>query len=227
MENVLKHVQKILLVSKEDKMKKLVVIQISLLMIFSVGFIGIFTTTDVYTYVQEIIVSTACLSCIKMDPVSNLEFVFDTTDGIPHPDFVLENLTKGVVFIGIREDICDGCDIMDSVLENLFDVEFGKEDTVYKIRNFDGTNVIFIHVSLDHSPTYLKDSFKTYDKDHIVGVPMFAVISLGVKNNETIPYYTTAYSTLNKNNFLDRTDSLQDVIDEAIVYYNEHSENYG
>ncbi|MEA2055496.1 MAG: hypothetical protein U9O49_01535 [Candidatus Thermoplasmatota archaeon] len=81
-------------------------------------------------------------------------------------------------------------------------------------------------MSLDHSPTYLKDSFKIYDKDHIVGVPMFAVISLGEKNNETIPHYTTAYSTLTKDNFLDRTDFLQNMIDKAIVYYNEHSKNY-
>ena len=72
-------------------MKKLMVFQISLLIVFAGAFVGMLAGTDVYANIKSTIVDTTCFSCIKMDPVSEFVFTFDTVDDKPHPDFILEN----------------------------------------------------------------------------------------------------------------------------------------
>ena len=207
-------------------MKKLLVVQISAFILISGALGGLFISSSVYNDVQSRIVEVLCLSCIKLDPKTHLDFTFETADGQPHPTFVLENLTKGPVFLEFREDVCAACDIMAPVVKDIFGVEFEKEETFNKTVVFDGANVTLIHINIDHATQELKDAFSVYDKDHIGGVPMFSILTLGYDRGFVKPYYTTVYGTLNLDNDEDRKEALLDIIQDGIDMYIQNHEGY-
>jgi len=207
-------------------MKKMLVLQISALIIVSGSLGGMLVFTDVYEKVHSGIVSVLCLSCLKLDPKTKTDFTFETADGEPHPDFVLENLTKGVVFLHYSEDACPGCDIMRPILQELFNITFGKEDTVYEIIGFEDLDVAYFYTNIDHTSEGMKKSVPIYDKDHIGGLPMFAIITLGYDKGIIRPYYTTIYGTLGLYNDEDRFTFLTELIQESIDIYNQNSEGY-
>ena len=203
-------------------MKKLFVLQISAFVLISGALGGMLVYTDVYDEVQSRIVEVLCLSCIKLDPKTHLDFTFETANGQPHSDFVLDNLTKGPVFLAFREDVCAACDIMEPIIQEIFSVEYEKEDAVYKTVPFDNADVTFIHINIDHVSKEKRDSLFIYDKDHIKGVPMFTIITLGYDPDFIKPYYTTAYGTLGLDEDGDRKELLTNIILDAIELYNEN-----
>lgn len=207
-------------------MKKILAIQISALIIVSGSLGGMLAFTDVYEEVHSGIVSVLCLSCLKLDPKTNTDFTFETADGEPHPDFVLENLTKGVVFLHYSEDACPGCDIMYPIIQDLFNITFGKKDTIYEIISFEDSDVAYFYTNIDHTSEEIKNSLPIYDKDHIGGLPMFAIITLGYDKGIIRPYYTTIYGTLGLDNDEDRFAFLTELMQNSIDIYNQNSEGY-
>lgn len=207
-------------------MKKIFAINICLLIMVSGSLSFMLVETDIYDRVQSGIVEVLCLSCLKLEPIKNSEFVFNTANGEPHPDFVIENLTKGVVFLHFSEDACAGCDIMYPIIKDLFNIEFGKEDMVYEITNFDNYEVPYYYVNLDHTNNIMRNSFSIYDKDNIKGLPMFSIITLGYDKGIIKPYYTTLYGTLNIDNDPGRLDYLEDLLQQSIEIYLQNSEGY-
>jgi len=100
-----------------------------------------------------------------MDPVSEFVFTFDTRDDITHPDFVLENLTeKGPVFLAFRADVCSACEIMEPILMDMFNIEFGKKELFYEIINFGGTDIVFYHINIDDPYERESEAFYIYGK---------------------------------------------------------------
>ncbi len=207
-------------------MKKLLAIQVCAIVLISGALAGIVTTTSVYDDVQSVIVSVLCLSCIKLDPKTHLEFTFETANGQNHQEFILDNLSKGPVFLTYRTDACEACDVMEPIVQDIFGVHFEKEETVIKTVSFDDTNVTFIHINLDHSTQELYDSFSIYDKDHVNGVPMFTLITLGYERGFINPYYGSVYGILNIHNDEDRKEFLLNMISDGISLYNENLEGY-
>ena len=59
-------------------MNKMLVLQISVLMIVSGSLGGMLVFTDVYEEVHSGIVSVLCLSCLKLEPKSKTDFTFET-----------------------------------------------------------------------------------------------------------------------------------------------------
>jgi len=207
-------------------MKKLLVIQISAFILIAGALGGMFLYTDAYEDVQSRIVLVLCLSCIKLDPKTQLDFTFETATNQPHSNFVLDNLTKGPVFLAFREDVCAACDIMEPVIQDIFDVEFEKEEIVIKTVSFQGTNVTFIHININHASKEMGDSLFIYDKDHIGGVPMFTIVTLGYHHGFVEPYYTTAYGILNLEEYDARKELLMNIIQDGIDLYNENKVGY-
>ena len=207
-------------------MNKMIVLQISTLIIVSGSLGGMLAFTDVYEEVRSGIVSVLCLSCLKLEPKTKTDFTFKTAYGEPHPDFVLDNLTKGVVFLHYSEDACPGCDIMLPVIQNLFNITFGKEDMVYKVFSFEDLDVAYFYTNIDHSSEEMENSFPIYDKDHISGLPMFAIITLGYDKGIIRPYYTTVYGTLGLDSDKDRIAFLTELIQESIDIYNQNLDGY-
>jgi len=76
-------------------MKKMIVIQISALLLISGGLGGMFLFTDVYEEVQSNIVLVLCLSCMKLEVNTIKEYTFETANDAPRPDGVVDTVTTG------------------------------------------------------------------------------------------------------------------------------------
>jgi hypothetical protein len=206
-------------------MKKLVVLQISLFIVFAGSFVGMLAGTDIYDNIKSTIVDKTCFSCIKMDPVSEFVFTFKTLDDKPHPEFILDNLTeKGPIFLAFRQDVCSACEIMEDILKEMFDVEFGKKELFYQIINYSGTEIVFYHINIDDPYEKETEAFDVYDKDRREGVPMFVFITLGNNSGEIQPYYITAYSLLGKDTKAERKAYFEEMISTGIDFYKKNKE---
>jgi len=206
-------------------MEKIMSVQIALLLIFSGALVGLFISSDVYGDVQRKIVEELCLSCVKLKPNTIVDYRFETANGQPHPDFVLENLSKGPVIIAYRIDFCPGCDELEEDLIKVFDVEFGPYDVFYQTCNFDGNNVTFIHINTNRisedSPLF--KSRMVYDIVGDRGNPMITIITYGYNHGFIDPYHSTLYG-LKAKTHAERQDELRNYVYEAIELYNEYKD---
>lgn len=207
-------------------MSKILVIQVGIMILISGTLGGMLLYSDIYEDVYSKIVSVLCLSCLKLNPKTHLNFTFETANDEPHPDFVLDNLTKGPVFLHYRDDVCPGCDEMEPIMKEIFGVNYSMEERFYKMVKFDNSNITFIHINLDHTDKEKRNSFFIYDKDHIGGVPMFAIVTLGYDRNFVKPYYTTGYGYLEKDTPEEAKEILIKVIKDAINIYDQNREGY-
>ena len=206
-------------------MKKLVVLQISLFIVFTGVFVGMLAGTEIYGNIKLTIVDTTCFSCIKMGPISQFVFTFKTLNNKPHPDFILENLTeKGPIFLAFRQDVCASCETMESLLKDIFNVEFGKKELYYQTINHSGTDIVFYHINIDDPYEKETESFYVYDKDNRGGVPMFVFITLGNNSGNIQPYFITAYSTLGKETEAERKTYFNEMISTGLSYYKKNKE---
>ncbi|MGF3584943.1 MAG: hypothetical protein ACQXXD_04430 [Thermoplasmatota archaeon] len=209
-------------------MKKLFVLKITALAVSSILFVGMLAYTNVYTDIQTSIVETLCLSCIKLRSKTSRNFTFETANGKPHPDFVLENLTKGPVFLHYSERACPACDVMYPVIKQFFNVEFQKEKSYFTLTSFENSTVVYIYIYLDDSSTPKEwlDSFRIYDNEHIKGLPMFTIITLEYEHGGEIkPYYTTLSGTFLDTNE-ERIDLLTKLMQESFELYNKNRAGY-
>ncbi len=210
-------------------MKKFLTLQICALILVSGALGGMFAFTPVYDEVRSGIVLVLCLSCLKLEPKTNAEFTFATADNQPHANFVLENLTKGPVFLHYSGDSCAGCDIMYPVIKDLFDVEFGKQDMFSTIATFENIPIPYIYINIHHTTNELRDAQVIYDKDHIGGIPMFTIVTLGYDNGDVKPKYTTLYGTLATNGAAtdaQRLVFLQQILHQSIEMYKQNRAGY-
>ena len=211
--------------------KMLFVVSVSFLILFSGVGGGMLVYTDVYDDIHSVIVTTLCLSCIKLDPITRLEYTFETANSQPHPTFILENLTTGPVFLAYREDVCEACDIMEPLVQEIFNVHFEPKSILfYEATEYSGSTVNFFHINVGKVSGEIRESFFTYDQDNRGGVPMFVMITLG--DNEgviepcIIPCYTTAYATLGLQGDEGRKAFLRRMISYGIEKYNEYYQEY-
>ena len=179
----------------------------------------IFASTPVYSDVKDKIVSVLCLSCIKMDPKTVLEFRFETVDGKDFPEFILENLSKGPVFLHFRIDVCPGCDEMDPVIKEIFDVDDVKKPFLVKTKNFSGVGVTLVHINLDHVDSTFKDVYESFNILKDEAVPMYTIVTLGYDRGVVKPCYATGYSFLGKNSPVEAKKVLIEMIKNAVDLY--------
>ena len=223
-------------------MKKMVAVQITFLILFAGAVGGMLTTTDVYKEVQRKIVEELCLSCIKLKPNTIKEYRFLPT-GQSHPDFILENLSKGPIVLDYRITFCPGCnDLEEYVLEDVFETTFPNPlsdndnnevpDLVYLEKEFQDTPVTFIHFNTGDSNSLdvpiggeYDKSREIYDINGFGGNPMLVFITYGYSHGFIEPMYCTLYS-VGSGNYKEEPEKIQaefvDLINEAVDLYNEH-----
>ena len=206
-------------------MKKFLVAQITVILIFAGGLSGMFLSTDIYENVQSRIVNVLCLSCLKLEPKTIVDFVFDTANGKAHPEFLIENLTIGPVFLHFSEDVCHGCEVMHPVIEEFFNISFEKTDSVYEVKKIQNTSIVYFYINIDHTTQDLRNSLYIYDKDNVQGLPMFSLISLGYDKGIVKPYYTSVYGTL-KDTDQERLDFLYSILQEGIEIYEQNIDGF-
>lgn len=210
-------------------MKKFFALQVCGLLLVSGALGGMFVFTPVYNEVRSGIVLVLCLSCLKLEPKTNADFTFETADNQSHANFVLENLSHGPVFLHYSGDSCAGCDIMYPVVKELFSIDFGKQDMFASIVSFENSSVAYIYVNIHHTIDELRNAQIIYDKDHVGGIPMFTIVTLGYDNGDVKPKYTTLYGTLATSGC--ETDAqrlvfLQQLMRQSIDMYNENEAGY-
>lgn len=208
------------------KMNKLFVVLISVIVIFLGVFAGMLVYSDTYHDIKSTIVDTICLSCIKMDPVVQFEFTFETAGNRQHPDFVLDNLSKGPVFLAFRADVCTACDIMDPIVKKIFNVNYGESKLYYKNLKFEDSNLSFFHINKDDPYEVETEAYYTYIQGGKDAVPMFVMMALGNNSGTIEPYYMTAYGTLGKNHDNEREFVLRKMLEKGIEFYDTYYEKY-
>jgi len=210
-------------------MKKFGVLQVVTFIVVAGALGGMLAVTPVYDEVRSGIVLVLCLSCLKLEPNTLAEFTFQTADNQSHATFVLENLSYGPVFLHYSGDACAGCDVMYPVIKDLFSIEFGKQDMFSSIVAFENTSVPYIYVNIHHTIDVLRDAQPIYDKDHVGGIPMFTIVTLGYDNGDVKPKYTTLYGTLATygcDTDAQRLVFLQQLLRQSIEMYNQNKEGY-
>jgi hypothetical protein len=204
-------------------MKKILVLQITLFFVLLVALVGLFLKTDVYNDVQRKIVEELCLSCVKLEPDTKIEYRFDTADDNNHPDFVLDNLSFGPVILTYRIDFCPGCDELEENLIEVLNISFGPYDVFYKRFLFEGENITFIHINTNQVSEE-SDFYKSrmvYDTIGDRGNPMIVFVTYGYNHGFIDPSYATLYG-LKEENFQKRNLELKNYISESITLYDTH-----
>jgi hypothetical protein len=207
-------------------MKKKVIVQLLSLVLVTGGLSGMLIGTDVYTEVQEGIVEVLCLSCLKLDPKTTTEFTFQTADGSPHPEYVIDNLSSGIVFLHYSEDACPGCDIMYPIVKDLFSVDFEKQSMFSSYASYNAKNISYFYTNIDHATAARSEPFNTYDTRDLNGLPMFTIVTLGYDQGIIKPTFTTLYGTLGKDTDEKRAVILENVLADAIDLWNENNPGY-
>lgn len=207
-------------------MKKQQLIQLSAVVIVSLSLTAMLVGTDVYTEVHDGIVTVLCLSCLKLDPKTSVDFTFQTANNHAHPAFVLDNITDGIVFLHFSEDACPGCDIMLPIVQNLFSVEYEKEDMFSTKVNYDNQSIVYLYTNIDHATSIRADALETYDQKQLKGLPMFTVVTLGYEKGIIKPYYASVYGTLGLDTDQQRETFLEDILQDSIDLYNENRPGY-
>jgi len=186
----------------------------------------IMVATHVYGDVKEKMVSVPCLSCIKMDPKTTLNFRFETANGENFPVFILENLSRGPIFLHFRVDICTACDEMDQVIGEIFDLDDMDEPFIVKSKNFSGVKITLIHVNLDHADEIFKEIYKTFDISGQGVVPMYTIITIGYDRGVVKPCYATGYGFLGKSGPAEAKKVLICLIEDAVELYRMNIKGY-
>ncbi len=209
-------------------MRQELLISLTAIVLVSVSLGGLFVFTDIYEQVQNTIVEVICLSCVKLNPATSFEFQFETTNGEDHPDFILDNLSKGPVFLAYRTDVCEYCDYMESLLIDMLGVEFEMQDVFSKTITFQGDTMTFMHINNDHASEMLRLSQEVYDVDGNRGVPMFTTVTFGYDRGFVKPYYNTVYGILNSE-YTDeqRIEALTNLIVDARVLWKQNHAGHG
>ncbi len=210
-------------------MKKFFALQVCALVLVSGSLGAMFAVTPVYDEVRSGIVLVLCLSCLKLEPKTIADFIFETANTAPHPEFVLENLSQGPVFLHYSGDACAGCDVMYPVIQELFSIQFGKQDMFHSLVSFENSTVAYIYVNIHHTTDVLRNAQPIYDKDYIFGIPMFTIVTLGYDNGKVKPKYTTLYGTLTTYGAItdeQRLVFLQQLVRESIEMYEQNEAGY-
>jgi thiol-disulfide isomerase/thioredoxin len=159
--------------------------------------------------------------------VYSIDYEFETANQEPHPEFIIDDLEKGPIFISFRTDVCDYCDYMEPLIKQIFNLSFEKEDVFSKQINFSGTDITFYHINKDHAEAELKTLQAYYDIDRDEAVPMFTIMTLEYHQGIILPYYLTFYGILDPN-YTDkqRIDEITNNILNAIELYKENRQGF-
>lgn len=211
-------------------MKRMQIFQIIMLFLFVTSFFAVLFTTDVYDQVQRKIVEELCLSCVKLKPNTIKEYRFETANALPHPYFILENLSKGPVILDYRITFCPGCnELEEQILSKVFNYTFrdpltypDDSDLLHVEKEFEGTTVTFIHIHTGDENSKDVPIGGIFDKSRDIydvvgdqGNPMLVFITYGYDSGFVKPYYSTIYGVETEEEFLE-------LVYESVNLYNEH-----
>ena len=208
-------------------MKKMVAIQVALLVVFAGGFFGMLATTDIYEEIHDNIVSVLCLSCLKLDSKTSFSYIETTANGEDIPAFLLTNLTTGPIFLHYSQDVCHGCEIMLPVVQEFLDLSYEKQDTISTKLTIKGQELTYYYINNDHAPDALATTFALFDTTGIGARPMFVLLTLDINaDGDTIVTYASQSGVLGEDDYESQYAYTQTIVEEAISMWQSASEGY-
>lgn len=208
---------------ESTKGRKLKAAKVALIIFLAVSLGFLLVSTDVYKEVQEGTVEILCMSCSKLQykTSADTDYTFETANGQPHPDFVVDNLENGPVFLHFSESACPGCEKMLPAMQSFFKANFEKENLYSKKIDFEGLKVTYFYIYRSNSeiPEKYRKSWKIYDKKGVKGFPMFTIVTRGYHHSgEVKPYYLTIYGAFGDTDS-ERMDFLDKILTESVNIY--------
>lgn len=201
-------------------MKKIIIVQMIVFLVISSSLGGMLFFTDIYEDIQSKIVETICLSCAKLDTNLPVEFTFDTANGQPHPDFVVDTLkTKGPILIEYGEKACASCeDMINNIIKPYFNLQF--DETISFETDVNAHNLsfkyIYIYIDDPSTPQERIDAYDVYDTEHIKAFPMFTIITIEYDHSGQIkPFFVSLYGKFEPN---DNYAKMIETFTELIVF---------
>lgn len=206
--------------------------------ILIIGFLIIGSSAGIYPILQELM-ETPCLGCLGLYPSFEMEFTFETVDGKPHPDWVLEALEEGPVFIEFTQsDIrCPPCAEMRPKVERL-EKEFKDTVTFFILKKISNNEREFKMVYKSDekiesiTEEEILEAYRPYDQQNFGGgdgwaTPTFVIVTLEKDNDGKIkPYFGTAYGIFKDNDSEKTKKELADILDFAIKRYDFNEKIY-
>jgi thiol-disulfide isomerase/thioredoxin len=199
------------------------------------GFLVIGTSGGSFSLLGDLMVAP-CLGCLGLYPNVQLEFVFDTANDQPHPDFVLDQLeNEGPVFIEFtqNDENCPACKRMRPYVKQLKD-EFSDRILFIIININENEFAQYYQGDTDLDPiedTKEKSYYAIYDLENIAGglvaTPTYAIITLGMDDDGTVkPMFAVGYGEYKEEDAKKTKDDLAIALDVSLGNYFENREWY-
>ncbi len=203
--------------------------------ILIIGFLIIGSAAGMYSTLQELM-ETPCLGCLGLYPSFEIEFTFETVDGKAHPDWVIDALDDGPVFIEFtqNDEVCKPCARMRPKVEAL---EREYSDTVtFIIINTWEKEFREIYKGDENIKPITKEeilaAYQSYDVENYGGddgwaTPTFVIVTLEKDDDGKIkPYFGTGYGEFKDNDAQKTKNELENILDFALKRHHHNVDLY-
>jgi thiol-disulfide isomerase/thioredoxin len=200
-------------------------------LIIIIGFIVIGTAAGSYGTLRDLM-EAPCLGCLGLYPNIELDFTFETLDDKDHPDWILDELEDGPVFIEFtqNDENCPPCKRMRPYVHDLNE-EYNDEVVFFIInineheiaRSFEGETEV--ESSYNQEPIY-----HVYDIGLIAGgviaTPTYIIITLNDDFGTVKPYFAVGYGEFTEEDAEKTAESLAEALDYAKTMHHHYLETY-
>jgi thiol-disulfide isomerase/thioredoxin len=203
--------------------------------IIVIGTLFIGTTAGSYGLLEELMFSP-CLGCLGLYPNVELDFGFKTVEDQPHPEFILDNLSKnGPIFIEFtqNDENCPPCKRMRPKVKEL-EEEFS-EEVYFMIINVNENEMAIKFRDEDRVEKVSDDDeseyYHVYDRKLIAGgrvaTPTYIIITLDENKNDKIrPSFAVGYGEYKNDDAEETKKDLSNALNIAIKNYDHYIDDY-
>ena len=200
-------------------------------LIVVIGFLIIGTWAGTYNSLQSLM-EAPCLGCLGLYPNIELNFTFETLEERPHPDWILDSLKKGPVFIEFtqNDENCPPCKRMRPFIHDLNDDY--NEDVVFFIINInEHENAESFRGNTEVRSSYSDEpAYHVYDLELIAGgviaTPTYIIITLNDDTGTIKPYFTVGYGEFVEEDAKKTAETLAETLEYAITMHHHYKEAY-
>jgi thiol-disulfide isomerase/thioredoxin len=200
-------------------------------LIIVVGLLLIGSAAGTYSTLQTLM-EAPCLGCLGLYPNIELNFTFNTLEDRPHPDWVLESLKDGPVFIEFtqNDENCPPCKRMRPYIHDLND-EYNEEVVFYIININEHETAKSFQGKTDIKSSYSdEDAFYVYDIELIVGgviaTPTYIILTLNSDGESVRPFFSVGYGEFIEEDAKKTSETLAETLDYAKTMHHHYLEMY-
>lgn len=203
-------------------------------LIIVVGFLVIGTAAGSYLLLEDLMVAP-CLGCLGLYPNIELEFRFETVDDLEHPEFVLDQLTEGPVFIEFtqNDENCPPCARMRPKVKEL-EEEYSDEIAFFIININENEKAMFFNNDEHVEPvsdSEEEEYYQVYDIEKIAGglvaTPTYIIVTINEDEDGNIrPSFAVGYGEYKEEDAQKTKEDLAKALEYAIGQYYKYKKWY-